>query len=197
MAPDLTLTTGQVLHALWRPRASRRGRDEPSDSFKARLIYLRRVGVPFSSEEARPGSGFNLVYGFQHLAELAVAMELIDHGIAPADVAALLVSRRAVLTEMYATAYERAYERHEINVGALQFGEGFFLEMTVFYEDGKALVRGPRLLTPAQATTHLLHTGNKTYSRFFIALSELLRRTVQRALTAPDRKRGRASPNGE
>lgn len=184
MPPELNLSTGQVMHALWRTRRGSRSQGEPSEAFKARLVYLRRAGVPFPLDKASPGSGSNLIYGFQHLAELAVAMELVEHGIAPADVAHLLTSRRSILTGMYESAYDRA--REETN-----FGRGLFLEITITYEDKKALIRGPGLFTSSELVEHLFAPRSPVYSRFVISLSRLLHLAVQRAQEAPDVRRGR------
>ena len=152
--------------------------------------------MPFSKSESLPGSGTNLTYDFNHLAELAVAMELIGNGIKPGDVAALLTTRRSKLRPMYVEAYERRDEVFCEDHPDLPMTQGLFLYLWVFQEGGKALVRGPKLLTPPEAAQLVLNMGRAVCSRFIIALSALLDRHVNLALEVPQKRRGRPPSQG-
>ncbi len=185
----LKLSAGQVAWTLWRPLAGRPA--EPPSKFLARLLYLKKEGVPFSEEELAKGSGHNQIYEFDHLAELAVAIELVDHGVKPGDAAALLASRRRKFRELFEQAYDRRFEEFFIHRPDLPLTQGLFLELTIHYGRDEPGMYGPKLLTPPEATKVLLVLGRQKCSTFIIQLSELLDRTVTRALEAPAMPRGR------
>lgn len=189
MIPSLSLATGQVAWALWYPRTGRPA-DAPK-SFLARLLYLRRHGVPFAEGEDAPGSGHELAHDFFHLAELAIAMELLDGGVKPSDAAMFLVSRRSTLRRFCVEAFERREEKDSFDDPRIPSGYGLFLEVTIVYDTDEPRVLGPHLRTPSETTARLMTTGNKRFRRTFIALSGLLDLVVRRATFAPGLKRGR------
>ncbi len=185
----LKLSAGQVAWTLWRPLAGRPA--EPPSKFLARLLYLKKEGVPFSEEELAKGSGHNQIYEFDHLAELAVAMELVDHGVKPGDAAALLASRRRKFRELFEQAYDRRFEKFFIHRPDLPLTQGLFLELTIHYGRDEPMVYEPKLLTPPEATKVMLRLGRAKCSTFIIQLSQLLERTITRAKEAPEMPRGR------
>ncbi len=187
--PKLKLTAGQAAWALWRPMAGRSA--EPSPAFLGQLLYLREAGVPFSSEERPAGSGHNVFFNFDHLAELAVAIELVDHGAKPSAAAALLVSRRKKFRDMFEQAYDRRFETSFVDHPDLLLTQGLFLELTLHYGRDEPMVYEPKLLTPPEATKVVLRLGRAKCSTFIIQLSQLLERTITRAIEAPEMPRGR------
>lgn len=187
--PHLNLTAGQIAWTLWRPMGDRPA--DPPAKFLARLLYLKKKGVPFSDNELARGSGHNQAYEFDHLAELAVAVELIDHGATPADAAAVLVNWRDTFRAWFEEAYERRFELFFVNHRDLPQTQGLFIELTVTYSRYKAAIREPRLMTPPEAAGLLFRSDRRACSRFIIQLSQLLDRTVKRALEAPAMPRGR------
>ncbi len=187
--PDLQLSAGQVAWTLWPPMAGRPV--EPPPKFLARLRYLQKEGVPFAEEEVAKGSGHNQLYEFDHLAELAVAIELINHGVRPGDVAALLVNRREEFRRWFKEAYERRGEEYFFDDPDLPLAQGLFIELTVTYSRDRPGIYEPKLLTPPEATKILLRLGRAKCSTFIIQLSQLLGRTVNRAEKAPEIPRGR------
>jgi len=55
------------------------------------LRYLRQLGVPFAKEELGGGHGNRIRYGFDHLIELGVALFGLQRGMAPRELAGILV----------------------------------------------------------------------------------------------------------
>ena len=91
---ELSLTHGQVAWALARGR--------PPDALLIdQLRYLRQLGVPFSKSELGSGRGNRIRYGFDHLIELGVALFGLQRGMAPREVAGILVEHRAELHRCY------------------------------------------------------------------------------------------------
>ena len=65
------------------------------------LRYLRQLGVPFSKAELGGGRGYRIRYGFDHLIELGVALFGLQRGMAPREVAAILVNHRVEFRRLY------------------------------------------------------------------------------------------------
>ena len=91
---DLSLTHGQVAWALARGQ-------QPTAIQIDQLRYLRQLGVPFSKHELGGGSGNRIRYGFDHLIELGVALFGLQRGMAPREMAGILVEHRAELRRCY------------------------------------------------------------------------------------------------
>jgi hypothetical protein len=100
MASDLSLTHGQVAWALSRGLP-------PTPLLLDQLRYLRQLGVPFSKEELGGGRGHRIRYGFDHLIELGVALFGLQRGMAPREVAGILVDHRAELRRCYCDTFAR------------------------------------------------------------------------------------------
>src|SRR5260370_39439402 len=96
MAPplDLSLTHGQVAWVL------SRGLTPTAEVFD-QIRYLRQLGVPFTKQELGMGRGNRIRYGFDHLIELGVALFGLRRGMAPREVAALLLQHRDELRQCY------------------------------------------------------------------------------------------------
>ena len=77
--------------------AVRYGVELPSIPFRGRLQHLQRNKFP--SDQVRPGKGSKVIYGWDDIFQLSVALDLIDVGLTP-DAATKLVRahREAVLT---------------------------------------------------------------------------------------------------
>jgi len=91
---DLSLTHGQVAWVLARGQ-------QPSALLLDQLRYLRQVGVPFSKQELGGGRGNRIRYGFEHLIELGVALFGLQRGMAPREVAQILVNHRVEFRRLY------------------------------------------------------------------------------------------------
>ena len=99
--PRLRLSFGQLSWAIARGQ-------EPSDELKARLRYLRQLGIPVGDSEPgrAAGQGRRIEYDFYDLIETGVACEALRLRIKPKDVQMLVRQRRACRK-----TYRRAYER--------------------------------------------------------------------------------------
>src|SRR5215831_12874323 len=91
---DINLSHGQVAWVLARGQP-------PSAQLLDQLRYLRQLGVPFSKPELGGGRGNRIRYGFDHLIELGVALFGLQRGLAPREVAGILVEHRAELRRCY------------------------------------------------------------------------------------------------
>src|SRR6516162_4620164 len=104
---DLHLTHGQVAWTLARGLP-------PSRELLDQLRYLRQLGVPFAKNELGGGRGHRIWYGFDQLIELGVAVFGLRRGMAPREMAGMLVNHRAefrrcfrdVVVELPAGAFE-------------------------------------------------------------------------------------------
>src|SRR5499433_1061426 len=90
----LNLTHGQVAWTLARGQP-------PAALLIDQLRYLRQLGVPFSKSELGSGRGHRIRYGFDYLIELGVALFGLQRGLAPREVAGILVEHRAELRRCY------------------------------------------------------------------------------------------------
>src|SRR6266446_919741 len=91
---DLSLTHGQVAWTLSRGLP-------PSQQLLDQLRYLRQLGVPFTKGELGSGRGNRIRYGFDHLIELGVAVFGLQRGMAPREVAAIVVNHRDEFRRRY------------------------------------------------------------------------------------------------
>ena len=74
-------------------------------AFRARLKYLRRLGVPV---EEGPGKGKRFEYSREHLYQLALALEFSQLGIAPDICAEMAKYRWPKLYKMFGSAQSRS-----------------------------------------------------------------------------------------
>ena len=91
---DINLSHGQVAWVLARGQP-------PSAQMLDQLRYLRQLGVPFAKQELGGGRGNRIRYGFDHLIELGVALFGLQRGMAPREVARILVGHRAGFRRCY------------------------------------------------------------------------------------------------
>ena len=99
--PRLRLSFGQLSWAIARGQ-------EPTDELKARLRYLRQLGIPVGDGEPGRGAGQGrrIEYDFYDLIETGVAVEALRLRIKPQDVQMLVRQRRAC-RHIFRQAYER------------------------------------------------------------------------------------------
>ena len=142
--PDVRLTQFQLTHragpgcAVGARAADRRQREQ----FDAWLKYVRRMGVPFYPDELGRGAGFNIIYKFHHVMELATALALRTQGILPRDLLGVLARNPRQLRPLY----ERAYVERDRGLGArikAKLGDkavsefqGTFLDLRLDYIEG-------------------------------------------------------------
>ena len=171
---------------------------DSESAFNSYIKYLRRNGLPFAKEELGVGTGHNVVYQYDHLMELAVALALRAQAILPRDIVQILAESRSKLRPIY----RRAYNERDSGLGKtievaiprrLPFMmNGVWLDLQLSYvETGFLLVGEPKALSPADAL-ELFGTVNRAkHMRGLMNLSELADDVVNFATNAPEIRRGR------
>jgi hypothetical protein len=193
--PNFAITHGQAVWVLSQ-MGFRTGDSE--SAFNSYVKYLRRSGLPFADEELGVGTGHNVVYRYDHLMELAVALALRAQAILPADIVQVLANLRTKLRPIY----RRAYIERESGLGTpcrvkLRGKRhfmitGVYLDLNLMYVETGFLLHGePKALAPADAL-ELFGTAHRTQRiRGLIQLSELAEDVVKLAESAPEIRRGR------
>jgi hypothetical protein len=189
---DLSLTHGQVAWVLSRGQ-------EPTVLLLDQLRYLRQLGVPFTKAELGGGRGNRIRYGFDHLIELGVALFGLQRGMAPREVAGIVVERRAklrgcyrdVLAALPPTAFEAEWVKSRGAV--VPFMNETFLRLNDRYSERP----GSFELVPGDAFAALMQfkTPTETYPggevRTLLPLDRLVIELVAWAREAPEIKPGR------
>lgn len=101
--PHLRLTHGQLVWALCLGETPAKPRlrlvlDE--------LRYLRQRGIPFVEGKRGNGRGHRILYLFEDLVEIGVALYAMRRGVRPQDIADFLVNDRKDLRRIYRQALE-------------------------------------------------------------------------------------------
>lgn len=96
--PKLSLSLGQVTWAMSLGRP-------PEQKLLQQIRYLRLLGIPFESSRQGTGRGNRARYSFEHLIELSLGVAALHRGMAPKDIAGLLVGHRKKLRALYRQAY--------------------------------------------------------------------------------------------
>jgi len=189
---DLSLTHGQVAWALARG-------PQPTPVLFDQLRYLRQLGVPFSKRELGGGRGNRIRYGFDQLIELGVALFGLQRGMAPREVAGILVEHRAELRRCYrdilaalpAAAFEAEWVKSR-GAGVPIMNETF-LRLHDRYSERRGsfeLVAGdPFALLSQFATVTERYPGGEV--RTLLPLTRLVIELVAWAREAPEIKPGR------
>ena len=184
------LSFGQVVYAIT-------GSTQPNEVTIDQLRYLRRLGIPFSPEEAK-GSGNRMAYTFDHLFECGVAIVALGF-LKPRDVQEIIVGHRtqfrkvgrdtlALLGKGWATILDR-YEPDGAHRDdrRLVLTDRYSDDPCNFYLMGGS--DGRKSEVPVHSTHRLPHTAQITGRH--IALKSLVAMLVFRALQAPETKPGR------
>ena len=172
---------------------------EYSDAtFDAYLKFLRRHSVPFAKGETPGSPGVNVVYNYEHIMELAVALAIRRQAVLKKDTVILLVQLRDELRPLYPRAWlERDCglgNRVTVEVaGAKPLNvSGLWLDIGFRYSEGKVpAISGPKLLGPAAAITEFCRINRQRYIRDPIRISDFAAAVVELAAAAPEYRRGR------
>ncbi len=188
----LRLTHGQVAWTLSRGLP-------PTRMLIDQLCYLRQLGVPFAKEELGGGRGNRIRYGFDHLIELGVALFGLRRGMAPRELAGILVGHRTALRRCYrdtvarlpASAFEQAWVKSRGAVVPIM--NETFLRLLDRYSERQ----GTFELVPGDAFAALtqIETLTEKYPggevRTLLPLTRLVLELVAWAREAPEIKPGR------
>lgn len=209
--PEISLTHGQALVTMWNALAWwRNGEREPEPWLGSYVKYLRRQGCPFAENELGCGAGGNVLYSFDHLMEVGVALLLRASGIAKKDVAEYLAEQRETLRPIYRQAHlERSSglgKRAVVSTGGmlkyrndgkhfvdnsqyLEYHNGVFVDLGVEYAGPRlAFTSEPKALGPTDVIKLL--SRQRCYFGI-IALSQLAEKIVGAAKNVPNIRRGR------
>ena len=193
--PIFAITHGQAVWVLSN-MGFRTG--DSASAFNSYIKYLRRAGLPFAKEELGVGAGHNVVYRYDHLMELAVALALRAQAIIPSDIAQILANLRTKLRPIY----RRAYIERESGLGTpcpIELSgkrkfmmAGVYLDLNLMYvETGFLLHAEPKALSPADAVELFGTRHRAQHVRGLLNLSELAEDVVKMAVHAPEIRRGR------
>ncbi len=192
---NIALGHGQVRYVL---RHVLQLSEEGDAALDATLKLLRRNGIPFARHEMPGGPGINVVYRFEHIMELAVALFLHRQAILKQDTITLLEQLRDELTPLYRRAWlERDHglgSRVSIKVGDEKTfkASGIWLDLGLRYFPGQVLTTtGPKALGPAGAVRELIRVNRQRYFRDPIKISDLAAEVVELSKNAPEVRRGR------
>lgn len=172
---------------------------DDNSRFDAYLKALRRAGVPFSRDETGVGAGHNLLYRYEHLMEVAVALFLRAQAMSLTDVASLIVAHRSAFRD---SCYQ-AYIQGASGLGTDQLAEfngsaelprrisGCYLTFMVDYQPSGILFASvPRLIGPIEAFDHFMGKHDGFYPRPPVPVSELAERIVNLVAGVPVIRRG-------
>lgn len=189
----LALAHGQVLWVL-------AGGKEPSQELRETVKYLRKLGVPFSKKSLGVGRGSTVIYRFEHLMELSIALLLRGRGMDLRDIALALRHLRSELSPLYfqATAAPKkgsgapvtfrwdgmAEDERPIVV------EGIYVDLGLYLKNGRWHRAMFTPMGPVEAVRALKTMGRDLSYRGFIALSKLARLMLGLAQNAPEIRRG-------
>lgn len=193
--PKFALTHGQAVWVL--SNMGFRTGDSRS-AFNSYIKHLRRAGLPFAQDEIGVGAGHNVIYRYEHLMELAVALALRAQAILPRDIIGILAAQRTKLRPIY----RKALAERDSGLGAAREVKvtgkrpfnvtGVYLDLELMYADtGFLLVGGPKALGPADAVERFGTAHMSQHVRGFLSLSELAEDVVRLAAGAPEIRRGR------
>ncbi len=172
---------------------------EDSDAtFDAYLKFLRRHGVPFAKGETPGSPGVNVVYNYEHIMELAVALAIRRQAVLKKDTVILLVQLRDELRPLYSRAWlerDRVLGNRvtvEVAGAKLLTVSGLWLDFGLRYSEGQVpSISGPKLLGPAAAIREFCTVNRQRYFRDPIRISDLAAAVVELAAAAPEFRRGR------
>jgi len=186
---------------------------EGKSSFDALLKSFRRDGIPFAEGELGSGPGHNVVYHFEHLMELALALAFRTQGILSRDFVALIAQYRHHLRPFFRRAYvERRTGLGEARALYVRDGRGeggdfvmdgrryltdisgVYLDLALTYLPGGGLTAlRCELLDPQQAVVAFMAGHENLYPRPPLPLSDIASDIVRLARAEiPDIRRGRA-----
>jgi hypothetical protein len=190
----LALSHGQAKWVLWYLFHTV-GR--PDETFDSTIKFYRRNGLPFDRRELGVGAGTNIVYRYEHIMELAVALCLKNQGVIKTDIVKVLAEERAALRPLY----RRAHVERDSGAGApveVLIGDkrrrarGLWLDLGISYRNGILTASSPKALGPAKAIESFITRHRFQYLLGLIPLSEIAEEVMRLAPEAPDIRRGRA-----
>jgi hypothetical protein len=194
-APALNLSHGQALWVL--ENIGFRTGGSPT-AFNAYVMGLRRAGLPFAEGELGRGPGHNVIYRFEHLMELTVALALRAQAILSRDVISVLAHSRPRLRQIY----RRAWTERDGGLGAPEWIvperqprfrlQGIYLDLRLMYvETGFLLHASPVALGPGQYIVRISTKNILQHMRDPLPITDMAEKIVELAAGVPEVRRGR------
>jgi hypothetical protein len=158
-------------------------------TFHDYIKSLRKLGMPVSSAEA-PRNGHMIVYSYENVVDLALALSLRVYHVIPDSVLRELVRARPVLHRLYRQAY---HERSTglgspVRVGsgsASLMVQGIYLDLKLNHVAGRLVSFGPpTALSPFEAVRTLTDTNIASRAFRPFPLSVLCEQIVSRSKEA-------------
>ena len=195
----LRLSHGQAIQVL---RDTRLAESVSASALDAMIKKLRREGVPFAADELGDYQWEEIVYRYEHIIELAVALKMQSDGMSFRHVVALLTKYRNKLRKFYREALLEARSGrgadHSLKNSAQEPGElaqikisGLYLDFRATYHNGVIGSPGPELLGPWKALERFMAYYDGLYPMPLIMLSQICERVFRIAEATPPVKRGR------
>ncbi|HMN70314.1 MAG TPA: hypothetical protein PKA55_00445 [Rhodoblastus sp.] len=191
--PHLALTHG---HALWLLGELGLRGDVALSTFNSYIKSLRKLGIPFANDGRRADRRRHVVYDFEALMELSVALLLRVYGTLPDEIAAGLRDFRDDLRPIYRQAYLdtlgglRPPARISTPGGARFLIGGLFLDLNVRYAAGRMLDFGPpRAISPFDAIRVYALSEGAARSYLPLNVTAVARKIVERSRVLPPMRR--------
>ncbi len=196
---SLKLSHGQVLRVMKDTRLAEHMSDTALD---AMVKKFRREGLPFETDEVGSYQWEEIVYRYEHIIELAVALKMLTDGMAFRHIVALLTQYRMKLRKFYREALleartGRGADRTITNPAPLK-GElakmnigGLYLEFMAINRNGIVGTLSPELIGPWKAFERYMSYYDGLYPFPLIMLSQICERVLKIAEATPPVKRGR------
>jgi hypothetical protein len=187
--PSLSLTHSQALWTLLEIGLSH-GSD--LSTFAHYVKSLRKLGIPFEKRsDAAPRKW--VIYQFEPMMELAVALALRVYGTLPDAIPAALRTHRERLYLIYRQAIGNSVvdRRTSVRIDGLTATEisGIYLELGLAFEDGRVVEAGaPSALSAREAIERFALSNAAARSWLPLNLSRLAFQIVQTAPRAPRTK---------
>jgi hypothetical protein len=192
--PRLALSHGQVIWLL--TELGLRGRVSKS-TFNHYVKSLRRLGIPFGRRKGESQRGPAVIYNFEDLMELTLALLLRVYGTLPDVVTDGLRSFRADLRPIYRQAYKDSQKSiHPAARVSTPNGErftvqGLFLDLNIRYSAKQAIQFGPPMaLSPFEAMSIFAHSEIAGRSYLPLNITAVAQMIAERARQTPTIPRG-------
>lgn len=195
----LKLSHGQAVLAM---KGTRLAEHMTETALNSMVKKLRLKKVPFQPEEVGTYQWEEIVYRYEHLVELAIALKMLGDGMAFRHVVSLLTKYRQPLRKFYREALlesrsDRGQERLITNPKPIADEEselciaGMYLDFRATYNNGVLGSQGPILLGPWEAFDRYMARYDGLYPFPLIMLSQICERVLKVAEKVPQVKRGR------
>lgn len=195
----LKLSHGQALLVM---KGTRLAESMTETALNSMVKKLRLNELPFERDEVGTYQWEEIVYRYQHLVELAIALKMLADGMAFRHVVSLLTKYRKLLRKYYREALLESRsgrggdrlivnpipssgELSEMNIG------GMYLDFRATYNNGMLGSLGPELIGPWAAFERYMAYYDGLYPFPLIMLSQICERVLKIAENTPPVKRGR------